>query len=115
MKDVTSAPLFIRLGNRGRGPAGTKPGIVRRIRMANVIVENAEPRYASLFCGIPGHPIEDLELTDIQIRYRGGGGKKDAATRTEEREAAYPEPNMFGVIPAYGLYCGMYATCACET
>ena len=105
MKDVTSAPLFIRLGNRARGPAGTRPGVVRRIKISNLIAENAEPRYASLFCGIPGHPIEDLELTDIQIRYRGGGGKKDAATRPEERETAYPEPNMFGVIPAYGLYC----------
>jgi polygalacturonase len=105
MRDITSAPLFIRLGNRARGPAGTPVGKIRRISISNVVATDVEPRYASLISGIPGHFIEDVYLADIQIQYRGGGGKLDAKMRPAERENAYPEPNMFGVIPAYGLYC----------
>ena len=29
----------------------------------------------------------------------------DARAEPPEKEGAYPEPNMFGVIPAYGLFC----------
>jgi polygalacturonase len=105
MHDITTAPLFIRLGNRARGPAGSPVSIIRGIRISNLTVSDAEPRYASLIAGIPGHLIEDVELSDIQISYRGGGGKLDAQTQPPERETAYPEPNMLGVIPAYGLFC----------
>jgi polygalacturonase len=105
MRDVTSAPLFVRLGNRARGPKDETPiATVRRIAISNVTASLAEPRYASLFSGIPGHPIEDLSLSNIHIVYLGGGGKVDAAIVPPERENGYPDPNMFGVIPAYGLY-----------
>jgi len=105
MRDITSAPLFIRLGNRARGPAGTPPSSAARIRISKVHVTDAEPRYASLIVGIPGHLIQDVHLSDIHITYRGGGGLMDAQGAPGEKEAAYPEPNMFGVIPAYGLFC----------
>jgi polygalacturonase len=105
MRDLTSAPFFIRLGNRARGPAGSPVSVVRRVSISHVEVTEAEPRFASLLTGIPGHPIEGVQLSDIRISYRGGGGKMDAAAQPPEKETAYPEPNMFGVIPAYGLYC----------
>jgi hypothetical protein len=105
MRDITSAPLFVRLGARARGPAGTPVGQVRRISISNVVATDVEPRFGSPFCGIPGHLITDLHLSNIQIRYRGGGGRRDAEMQPPEKESAYPEPNMFGVIPAYGLYC----------
>ncbi len=105
MRDLTSAPLFIRLGNRARGPAGGPVSLVRRVSISHLEVTDAEPRYASLIVGIPDHPIEGVYLADIRITYRGGGGKLDAAACPAEKETAYPEPNMFGVIPAYGLYC----------
>jgi polygalacturonase len=105
MRDITSAPLFIRLGNRARGPAGSPVATARRISITNVVATDVEPRYATLISGIPGHFIEDVHLGDIQIQYRGGGGKLDAKVQPAEKENGYPEPNMFGVIPAYGLYC----------
>ena len=105
MRDLTSAPLFIRLGNRARGPAGGSVSVVRRVSISHVEVTDAEPRFASLLVGIPGHPIEQVQLADIRISYRGGGGLMDARAEPPEKEGAYPEPNMFGVIPAYGLFC----------
>jgi hypothetical protein len=105
MRDLTSAPIFIRLGNRARGPAGSPVSVVRRVSISHVEVTDAEPRFASLIVGIPGHMIEGVQLSDIRISYRGGGGIMDARMLPPEKENAYPEPNMFGVIPAYGLFC----------
>jgi polygalacturonase len=105
MRDLTSAPLFIRLGNRARGPSGMPVATVRNIRISDVTATDVEPRFACLFVGIPGHCIEGLTLENIRITYRGGGGLADAAAQPAEKKNAYPEPNMFGVIPAYGLFC----------
>jgi polygalacturonase len=104
MRDVTSAPLFVRLGKRGRGPAHLPVSVVRRISFSNVTAYDAEPRFASLFSGVPGHPIEDLRLSNITLHYRGGGARRDAQREVPENEKGYPDPVMFGVIPAYGLY-----------
>jgi hypothetical protein len=49
-------------------------------------------------------PIEDLSLTGVRIAYQGGGTAADAALEPPEKEAAYPEPDMFGNSPAYGLF-----------
>ena len=50
------------------------------------------------------HSIEDLRLSDIRIAYQGGGTSADAVLEPEEKETEYPEPDMFGNMPAYGLY-----------
>ncbi len=104
MRDVTTSPLFIRLGSRMRGPKDTPIGAVRRINISNVVVSDAEAKFASLIVGLPGHPIEDVRLSNIRIVYRGGGTKEDAAVEVPERENNYPEPSMFGAIPAYGFF-----------
>ncbi len=104
MRDITGAPLFLRLGSRLRGPAGTKVGALRRVNISSVVVYNADPRYAAILSGIPGHPLEDVTLSNIQIWVRGGGPKAQAATKPPEREAAYPEPTMFGAMPSYGFF-----------
>jgi polygalacturonase len=103
MHDVTSAPIFLRLGNRGRGPGTPAPGRLRGISISNVVADGAEPRYASIIAGIPGHPIEDVQLSTIRIVYRGGGTRREAVREPPENEAAYPEPSMFGTLPAYGF------------
>lgn len=104
MKEVTTAPLFIRLGNRGRGPGNPPVGGVRRVAISGVTVRDADARYASQIVGLPGHPIEDVRLSDIDIEYRGGGTAEDAAREAPENEKAYPEPSMFGTLPTYGLF-----------
>ena len=53
---------------------------------------------------MPGHDIEDVKLSNIRIFYAGGGTKEQAALVPPEEEKGYPEPRMFGVIPAYGFF-----------
>ena len=65
---------------------------------------NADPRYASIIAGIPDHQIEDVTLSNIRIFYRGGGRKEQAEVQPPERETNYPEPSMFGELPAYGFF-----------
>jgi polygalacturonase len=104
MRDVTTAPIFIRLGKRGRGPGPPPVATVRRIRISGVIATGVDPRFPILLAGLPGHPVEDVLLSDIRVSYRGGGTAAEAAREPEEMEDAYPEPSMFGVLPAYGLF-----------
>jgi polygalacturonase len=104
MRDIVNAPIFVRLGRRARGPNNPAPGVINRIRISNVVASNVDSRHGILVSGIPGHDIEDLRLSDIRIAYRGGGTAADAALQPEEKEAEYPEPDMFGNMPAYGMY-----------
>ena len=104
MRDVSNCPIFLRLGSRMRGPSGPPVGELRRVKISNIVVYNAEPRYASLISGIPGHDIEDVTLQNIRIYYKGGGTKQQAALAPPEKENDYPEPSMFGEIPAYGFF-----------
>jgi polygalacturonase len=104
MRDITNCPIFLRLGSRLRGPAGTPMSALRRVTLSNIVVYNADPKFASIISGIPGHDIEDVTLDNIRIYYKGGGTKAQAALQPEEKETAYPEPSMFGEIPAYGFF-----------
>jgi polygalacturonase len=104
MRDVKNAPIFLRLGSRLRAPKGAVPGELRTINISNVVVWNADPRYASIIAGIPGHDVEDVRLSNIKIYYQGGGTAAQAAVSPAERESSYPEPSMFGETPAYGFY-----------
>lgn len=105
MRDISNSPFFLRLGFRGRGPKETTTvGAIRRVIISNVVVYNADPRYASIISGIPGHSIEDVRFSNIRIFYQGGGTKAQAALDPPEKEDTYPEPTMFGELPAYGFF-----------
>lgn len=105
MRDISNSPFFLRLGFRGRGPKeATTVGALRRVIISNVVVYNADPRSASIISGIPNHAIEDVRLSSIRIYYQGGGTKEQAALSPPEKEDAYPEPTMFGEMPAYGFF-----------
>ena len=104
MRDITTSPIFLRLGARMRGPEGTPVGRLRRVSISNVSVYNAKPDFASIISGLPGHPIEDVRLSHIRIFYRGGGSAEQAALEPPEKENNYPEPSMFGETPAYGFF-----------
>lgn len=158
MRHIVNAALFLRLGARMRSPEGTPVGKMRRINISNINAYDVDSRYSSIISGIPGHCIEDVSLSNINIYYKGGmeatdsiipvslapwekrsyqepqkkdikkaeKGKKDkprqqanAAPRSWERDTlrlvnlnapvpeqidSYPEPWMFGIIPAKGLF-----------
>jgi polygalacturonase len=105
MRDISNSPIFLRLGSRLRGPRETtKVGALRRVIISDVVVYNADPKYASIISGIPGYLIEDVRLSNIRVYAQGGGTKEQAALDPPEREALYPEPTMFGELPAYGFF-----------
>lgn len=121
----TGNALFIRLGDRSKT---RDPGLLRNITLRNIKVEIAfeRPDYAyeirgpalpffhnifpSSITGIPGHPVENVTLENIEIIYPGRGNNGLAnmpVSRIEyvpEREAVYPEFSMFGELPSWGLY-----------
>jgi polygalacturonase len=64
-----------------------------------------EERQCMSICGLPGHPVEGISLSEAHFIYPGGGTRADAANlNPPELEDQYPEYFMWGVLPAYGLY-----------
>ncbi len=64
----------------------------------------------SSIVGVPGYPVEDVTLENIEISY-GGRSSKDIAyipldkiTSIPENETGYPDFSMWGELPAWGLY-----------
>jgi len=106
MRDCANTPIFLRLGRRMRGPDGVPVGTLKRIIISNVVSHNSTSRLggAGLICGLADHPIEDVKIHDLYMDHRGGGTKEMAARLPEEQEKTYPEPTMFGDIPANGFY-----------
>jgi polygalacturonase len=103
MRDVVNDPIFIRLGSRMRGPAGTEVGKIRRVIISNIVIYNADTSYACTLSGIPGHNIEDVQLNNISLYFKGGG-KLKSIDSIPEKENAYPEPGMFGKAVSAGFF-----------
>ncbi|KAF0094729.1 MAG: glycoside hydrolase family protein [Puniceicoccaceae bacterium 5H] len=129
MHEVTNAPIFVRLGNRARGPEDTPVGAIRRVQINGVSVGNADGRFPIIVAGLPKHPVEELTIQNVEVRSRGGITMEDVAQQPDDlvnhfflrgdeagvrgprtpyavplREKAYPEPSMFGLLPASVLY-----------
>jgi hypothetical protein len=121
----TGNALFIRLGQRDNpGRVGTLKNVT--IRNLKVDVAFARPDYAyevrgpelpffhntfpASITGIPGHPVENVVLENIEINYPGRGNDGLAnmpISRLDgvpEKINAYPEFSMFGELPAWGFY-----------
>lgn len=121
----TGNAIFIRLGDRSKT---RETGSLRKVTLRNIKVEVAfeRPDYAyeirgpalpffhntfpASITGIPGHPVENVTLENIEIIYPGRGNNGLAnmpisrLTEVPEREAVYPEFSMFGELPSWGLY-----------
>ena len=125
----TESPIFIRLGNRGRGyqlreGKGTLSGNgnedtitelipidhvgrINGIRLDNIQIHHAGSVGCSI-TGLPGHPVENVWLSNITIHQKGGVTladlpKIDAALK-DEKEKEYPEATMWGNLPAKGFF-----------
>ena len=125
----TESPIFIRLGNRGRGYQLREPakglsgtgnddtitelipidhvGRIDGIRIHHFQVRNAGPVGCSI-TGLPGHPVRHVWLSDISIHQQGGVKASDLPAIRDsvvnEKAKAYPEATMWGNLPAKGFY-----------
>ena len=104
MREIYDSPIFLRLGSRMRGPAGAAVGAIRRVLISNVVCSNATSPICSIITGIPGHRVEDVRLSNIVVEHQGGGTREQASIRIPEKEAEYPDPDMFGPMPAHGFF-----------
>jgi len=105
MRDLVSGPIFMRLGSRLRGPKeSTKVGTLKRILIDNLTCYNAPQKISSILSGIPGFSIEDVKLSNIYIETVGGEPSEAAPVQPPEFESKYPEPGMFGPMPAFGFF-----------
>lgn len=102
MADVES-PIFVRLGNRGRGQATPQPEHLAGITISDVVATGA--RRASIIAGLPGCPVRQIALRNIRVTGNGGGPPELARKELPELESEYPDADMFGDVPAYGLFC----------
>jgi polygalacturonase len=104
LRDVPNAPLFVRLGARLRAPGAAEPGVVRRISIDNLNASGVARDHGILLAGLPGHPLEDVTLANVRIEVAGGGTTAEAERDVPELERGYPEPDLFGVLPAWALF-----------
>ena len=64
----------------------------------------------SSIVGVPGYPVQDVTLENIEIIYGGMASKEiayiplDKISSIPENEAGYPEFSMFGELPSWGFY-----------
>jgi hypothetical protein len=109
MRNVRT-PLFIRLGHRGGNSVRTRqveprvPGTIDNVVIRNVTAEHA--LFESSITGMPGHPVQNITLADIKLTYEGGGEAGWVTDDVPDKPmiTKYPEAQMFGRLPAYGLY-----------
>ncbi len=108
--DNVRTPIFIRLGHRGGNSAHTRqaeprvPGSIDGVVFRNITADHA--LFESSITGIPGHPVRNVTLSDITLTYEGGGEPDWVTEEVPEKTVItkYPEAQMFGRLPAYGLY-----------
>ena len=125
----TESPIFVRLGNRGRGYkfknkngklSGShnddtitelEPinhvGRINGVRLDNIHIRNAGAMGCSI-TGLPGHPVENVCLTNITLHHKGGIVQTELPrindTVRDEKEKEYPEATMWGNLPAKGFF-----------
>jgi polygalacturonase len=105
MREIGSLPIFIRLGDRRRMPADKAAvGAIRHVNISDIVAQNRAAQYACVISGIPGHEIEDVRISNVRIIWPGGAPAGIEQVVPPELEYQYPEPGMFGVMPAYGFF-----------
>ena len=114
----TESPIFIRLGNRGRGylSGGANMetivpidhvGRIDGVHLDNIQIRNAGSMGCSI-TGLPDYPVRHVSLSNISLHHKGGV-KTEQLTEiydsiANEKEKAYPEATMWGNLPAKGFF-----------
>jgi polygalacturonase len=104
-RNILNAPIFVWLGDRLRGPPGTKVGAIADVTIAGFRCDgynNAEPAIVS---GLPGHPIARFTLTDAYLLQQGGGTRTETSIIPPGHARLYPETGLLGEkLPAQGVF-----------
>ena len=99
MEDVAT-PIFVRLGNRGRGLDPPVAGSIAAVRIANVVASGAT--FTSSITGLADHPVRDVSIDGLIVETAGEG--EAVGLDIPEQTDHYPRATMFGPLPARALY-----------
>jgi polygalacturonase len=97
----TRTPVFIRLGNRKRVHNYSQHGL-RNVSIDNV--QATESILASSITGLSGDEVRDVTLSNMRIDNVLPSRPEWVGSDVPEKENAYPEARMFGMLPVSGLY-----------
>jgi polygalacturonase len=106
MRDV-HVPIFIRLGNRINDNVEFIPGHISELRDVSIshVIAYGCSKVACSITGIPGHSVENVTISDVQMTLPGGGTEGEMQQKVIEKRHGYPEYRIFDVIlPAVGFY-----------
>ena len=106
-KDV-GTPVFILLGDRGGTPTDDvhKIGTIDGLRFENITGTGMRYNWSSPISGLlkdgTTYPLKNIAFVNVQITNKGGL----AAVPADPPEYAgqYPDPNLWGNMPAYGFF-----------
>jgi polygalacturonase len=104
MRDIRGPPVFVRLGARLRGPPGASIGRLRGLTISGLTCNGPSSSAPAIISGIPDYPIESIVMRDVELVHGGGGAQSLAGIVPPEQAKAYPEVDMFGALPAQGLF-----------
>jgi hypothetical protein len=107
-QDVGS-PFFVLLGDRGGTPAGDvhKVGTIDGVRFVDIDGKNSRYDWASPISGTKTpdgvvHPLKNLSFTNVHVVNKGGLATVPADP--PEYAGQYPDPNLWGNLPAFGYF-----------
>ena len=114
----TESPIFIRLGNRGRGYLSSGAnmesivpidhvGRIDGVHLDNIQIRHAGPMGCSI-TGLPDYPVRNVSVSNVSIHHKGGVSAdemdKSYESIKDEKEKDYPEATMWGNLPAKGFF-----------
>ena len=100
MRDVDT-PLAILRGDRD-SCGGDGAGVLQSVQIANVVATGA--KLPSVIAGYPGAPVSGIGIDGFSVGMAAGGPGPALLDEIPERPAFYPDPTMFGALPACGLF-----------
>lgn len=118
LRNINGTAIFVRLGNRGRmhlTDEQPRQGHISDISFQNIYGTNID-RYGCSITGIPGVPVENIVLKNINLTFKGGDSpfyfQGEEGNHVEEQTIEtvpdipkkHPRGDMFGKLPAYGFY-----------
>jgi polygalacturonase len=103
------SPIFILLGDRGTIPTGGvhKVGTIDGVTFTNISGDNMKYNWSSPISGLLAtdgtrHPITHLTFDQVSITNKGG--LTSVPADPPEYMGQYPDPNLWGNMPAFGYF-----------
>lgn len=106
MDEVTSAPIFVKLGARMRAPLGEEIGLIKNIKIQNLRAKNIMGDYCAMILGLGESKVENVHFSNISLQFNTSNSKQTDFDNKiiEKTKTNYPEPSMHGKTPAKGFW-----------